>query len=200
MARQPSIQDEEILEAAREVFLAHGILATTADVAEKAGISEALVFKRFRTKERLFRRAMEEGLSLFPWGPKLAARVGQGDMKQNVCELGRDAIGYVRTIWPLVMMSWSNPGPSGVPEIFMDSDAPPLRVLKDLSGYFEAEIRLGRIRRQDPEIVARTIMGAVFHYVCFEQVFRAQELLPLPEETFVRGLVELVWPGLAPRP
>lgn len=59
---------------------------------------------------------------------------------------------------------------------------------------------IGRIRPQDADIVARTLAGAVFHYVYFESIFRAQQLLPVPEESFVRGLVELLWPGLAPRP
>ena len=63
MARPTSIKDETIVAAAREVFLERGIQATTAEVAERAGVSEGSVFKRFKTKSELFRAAMGDRLS-----------------------------------------------------------------------------------------------------------------------------------------
>ncbi|MFO0692142.1 MAG: helix-turn-helix domain-containing protein [Polyangiales bacterium] len=200
MARVASIRDEDILAAARRVFLARGILATTAEVAADAGVSEALVFKRFRTKANLFRRALEAGFEASPWQRALTERVGQGDVRDELAVAALEAIRFLRVILPLTMMAWSNPGPSGLPEIFTEPNPPPLRALGQLTAYLEAEMAIGRIRPQDADIVARTLAGAVFHYVYFESIFRAQQLLPVPEESFVRGLVELLWPGLAPRP
>lgn len=54
MARSRSITDEQILEAARAVFLEDGFSASTLEIARRAGISEASIFKRFSTKENLF--------------------------------------------------------------------------------------------------------------------------------------------------
>jgi AcrR family transcriptional regulator len=59
MPRPKTIADDELLRIAREVFGAHGHAASTRDVAAAAGISEAVLYKRFRTKDALFRRAMQ---------------------------------------------------------------------------------------------------------------------------------------------
>lgn len=51
---------EDILEAGIEVFAKQGFYTTTtADIAEKAGISQPYVFRFFRTKEELFIAALE---------------------------------------------------------------------------------------------------------------------------------------------
>jgi AcrR family transcriptional regulator len=60
MPRPVSIQDEVILRAARETFLAKGLDATTSEIAVKAGVSHGIIFKRFKTKQALFQRAMQE--------------------------------------------------------------------------------------------------------------------------------------------
>lgn len=199
MARPTSIDDACILEAARAVFVERGIAATTAEVALRAGVSEGSVFRRFRTKQELFRAAMARGIPEPPWLATLHERVGQGEMRAQLERLSLEAIEHLRIVVPLVMLSWSNPAPNGLPCELAEPNPPPLRVLRQLSAYFEAEMRRGRVRRQDPEIVARTFMGATWSYVQMELVFRAQAILPLPAETFVRGLVELLHGGLDPR-
>lgn len=51
----------ELLAAARELFLASGYRGTTTlAVAQRAGVSEALVVKHFGTKENLYRQALAE--------------------------------------------------------------------------------------------------------------------------------------------
>lgn len=48
-----------ILEAAREVFLSHGVGATrVADIADAAGINTALMYQHFSSKEELFSEAV----------------------------------------------------------------------------------------------------------------------------------------------
>lgn len=188
-----------ILEAARAVFVERGFAATTAEVAQRAGVSEGTVFKRFRTKEGLFRSAMEQGAADSSLSESLDARVGRGDMKEQLSDLLVGSIVHLRVVVPFVMLSWSNPGSCANPAESNDPNPPAIRTLRRLSSYFEAEMRLGRLRRQDPEIVARSFMGAAWHYAQFECIFKARELMPLPLETYVRGYIELVWPGLAPQ-
>ena len=57
MARPTVIRDEQILDAARIVFLERGVLATTAEVAQRAQVSEGSLFKRFKTKAEQIGRA-----------------------------------------------------------------------------------------------------------------------------------------------
>src|SRR3954470_5307443 len=57
--RPPTIDSTHLLAVARQVFLEHGIRATTLEVAERAGVSEGVLFHRFKSKEGLFSAAMD---------------------------------------------------------------------------------------------------------------------------------------------
>jgi AcrR family transcriptional regulator len=58
MGRRKTITDQQLLDAAREVFTAGGFGASTKSVARAAAISEGVLFQRFHTKEELFLAAM----------------------------------------------------------------------------------------------------------------------------------------------
>ena len=198
MARPVSIKDETIIDAVRAVFLERGFVATIAEVADRAGVSEGTLFNRFRSKSELFQAAMQPQFAELAWLADLEARVGQGDLQAQLTELGTAGVGFFRQLMPLIMMSYANPSPGGLPESLMQPNPPPLRALQRLSGYFEAEIRLGRLRPVDPEILARIFLGSLQQYVFFELLFQAQHTLPLPLPTFLRGLVAMLWSGAAP--
>lgn len=198
MPRPVSIKDQTLIDAARAVFLERGFGATTAEVAERAGVSEGTLFNRFKSKAELFQAAMEPQLDQLEWLADLDPRVGQGELREHLHELGAAGIEFFRQLMPLVMMSYANPTPSGLPEALTQSNPPPLRALRHLSSYFEAEIRLGRLRPVDPELLARVFLGSVQQYVFFELVTRAQHAMPLPLPTFLRGLVDLLWRGAGP--
>ena len=196
MARPAHITDEQILTAAREVFLERGFQATSAEVAKRAGVAEGSIFKRFKTKHALFIAAMK--MEEPEWMRGLEKRTGKGDLKQNLVELGLEIVGFFRQLMPLMMMAWSNPGPSGLPEVLSEPNPPPLRAIKRLASFFESEIRAHRLRRHDAEIIARAYLGGLQNYVFMELLLKAQDELPLPAEMHVRGLVSLLWNGLGP--
>ena len=60
MGRPKLISDDRLLEIARRVFREHGHVATTLHVAKAAGISEAALFKRYKTKDALFLAALND--------------------------------------------------------------------------------------------------------------------------------------------
>ncbi len=192
------ISDERILDAARDVFLESGIQATTAQVALRAGVSEGSIFKRFRTKAELFQAAMSS-MNEPPLLKDLGARVGSGVLRDDLYELGLGMIGFFRNIVPLMMMAWSNPGPGGLPHPLSGPNPPPIRAMKSLAGFFDGEMRAGRLRRSDPEIVARAFLGSLHTFAFFEIVLRQSGELPMPAETYVRGLVALLLDGVGVR-
>lgn len=198
MARAASIRDETILKAAREVFLARGIQATTAEVAERAGVSEATVFTRFRSKEGLFRAAMMAGAGEAPWVASLPGRVGQGQVRDHLIDLGLQIIDFFRVLMPLMMMSWSNRGPGGVPHFLSAPDPPPAVAIRKLMEYFEAELNTGRIRDTSPAVLARAYLGGLQSFVFFELLLKGRDPSPLTAEEFVRGHVGVLWSGIAP--
>ncbi len=198
MARPTVIRDETIIEAAREVFLARGIRATTAEVAERAGVSEGSIFKRFKSKVELFQAAMGAQLEEPDFFRTVAERVGKGDLRENLAVVGLEVVAFFRAVTPLMMMAWSNPGADGIPCALSQPNPPAVRFLKKLSSFFEAEMSHGRLRRQDPEILARAFLGSIHNYVVLEILLKSHEDAPVPAEAFVRGLVQLLWVGIAP--
>src|SRR5438093_1780676 len=103
MSRPPTITTEQILNAAREVFLEKGIQASTAEVARRAGVAEGSIFKRFRTKQELFLRAMEPALQDLAFLRRLEEGAGVGDVREHLIEFGAEMLAFLRRIMPLMM-------------------------------------------------------------------------------------------------
>jgi AcrR family transcriptional regulator len=196
MARPPTIKDAQILQAAREVFLEKGITATTAEVARRAGVAEGSLFNRFKTKHGLFRAAMQDQMEEPPWLEMLDRRVGQGDVRETLFDVGQEIVQFYRRLMPLMMMSWSNPK-AGISELQHDA---PLRAFRRVTAFFAAEMKAGRLRHHDPEILTRGFLGGLSNYVFFEILLNAQKEMPMPVDTFLRGLLDLLWSGVAPVP
>jgi len=198
MARPAVIQDSDILEAAREVFLSRGFRATTAEVAARAGVSEGSIFKRFRSKFELFRAAMGSLDATPACVESLAGRVGSGDLRTTLVEVGRELAAHMREVVPLHLLAFSNPGPDGAPPHLSEREPAPIRTLKALTQFFEGEMRTGRLARREPEIVARTFVGSIHNYGVLDLLFQAHEELPMPEERFLHGLVDVLFRGVEP--
>lgn len=58
MGRHKTISDDEVLRAARDVFRERGHTATTREISKAVGISEAVIYQRFNSKDELFFAAM----------------------------------------------------------------------------------------------------------------------------------------------
>jgi AcrR family transcriptional regulator len=197
MARPPTIRDEDILEAARAVLLERGLFATAAEVATRAGISEGSIFHRFKTKEALFGAAFlsGQGASDLPeWITSLSRRVGKSTIEEQLETMCHEGIAFFRLLIPFVMLTWSKG-----PQDHGPGEPPPIRALKGLAAYFEAEMNAGRLAVRDPEVVARTFMGALWNFVSMELMFESRERMPLAQATFVRSFCALLLDGLTPR-
>lgn len=192
--RPPKIDSECLLKIAREVFLERGIRATTLEVAERAGVSEGTLFHRFKTKDRLFQEAMKlapEDIPNMLIGAvnaisELRPHEALHHLAVTLLDIGKVGI-------PLMMMSWSNP----ICQRPDDQNLGRFReFVKQLAAFFEREMDAGRLRRVDSEIVARTFIGAVHHY-CMGRILTPDAIWIVPEDIYVRGLVDLILHGTA---
>jgi AcrR family transcriptional regulator len=169
--RPPVISTERLLEVAREVFLELGIRATTAEVASRARVAEGTIFHRFKSKEELFRAAMqfdpERGLAFVE---RLPERAGQGDLRTNLIEFAEEFMLLVRVAMPVMMMSWSNPEGDLCGGRSAEKAERYRRVVRAISAFFEAEMAAGRLSRKNPEVLARMLLGSVHHY-CMSELF-----------------------------
>lgn len=195
MGRPAIIDDEALLEAARALFLRKGVSATTAEVARRAGISEASIFKRYKTKQELFLAAMRaerERLDLVGQLRKQIAAVG---LREALVARGVELIAFVSRVLPLAMISWSGRGAFGAPGNAAGRGAP-FKDAEELVTLLAAEMRAGRLRKQDPWLVLRVFIAAVQHYVLLGSVFKTQLGPPLSPEAYMRGIVDLIWGGI----
>lgn len=107
MARKKTIADDELLQAAREVFVRDGIGGSTRKIARIAGVSEGLLFQRYGTKADLFFAAMVP--------PPLALKeqirqpVNKGEFAATLQRLGAEALAYFRKAAPVLLQLMSHP-------------------------------------------------------------------------------------------
>ena len=85
MGRHKTISDDQVLGIARDLFRARGHDVTTREIARAAGISEAILYQRFGSKDDLFFAAMR------PKGPDVEALLGPTEPLQ-------DAPAYLRAV------------------------------------------------------------------------------------------------------
>jgi AcrR family transcriptional regulator len=200
MGRPRLIADEAILAAAREVFLAQGAAATTQAVALRAGLSQAAIFKRFPTKQELFLAAMAGGKERQDVIDRFQQRAKSHGIRRALVGLGDGLLPLFRQKLPLLLLSWSNRAEFGFPKAMSGGSYPPTRAVREVVAFLEGEMRARRLRKHDPWLVTRAFVGSLQHYVLMELLSKGADL-PIPAlspKEFVRGLVELLWKGVAP--
>ena len=202
MARPTTITNDQLLEAARQEFLAHGIRATSAAIARRAGVSQGILFHRFGTKEALFAAAMssEGGASATPLEVNLRNLVGQGSVQQNLIALGERLLDRFFLVVPTQLMAWANPDPERADQPAAQYRNRGIRGQQLFVEYLRGEMRLNRIANVDPFVVAQTFSGALWFFA-FEQMSggRLRRNVPAPSRNeFVRQLVDTLWRGLKP--
>jgi AcrR family transcriptional regulator len=186
------ISSVRLLEVAREVFLEHGFRATTLEVARRAGIAEGTIFHRFKSKAELFRAAMrfdpEEVLAFLE---RLPARAGQAELRQTLQDFAEEFLRLGRVAVPVMMMSWSNPDTDPCSDDGKERGQRHRRALGAVTAFFEAEMCLERIRRMNPEVLARMLLGSL-HQFCMSELFSGRDTGPLSLSEFASEVVDVL--------
>jgi len=196
MARPQGITDEEVLAAARAVFLSKGISATVEEVAERCHVGVATIFRRFPTKQALFTAAVNV-VNDAEWGRFLAKRAeagGSGVARDGLLELANLLLASARQMMPLIMMKMANPS-------MFDKQTGAARanwIVRALADYFRAEIAAGRMIDMDPRVAARVWLGSLRHIVMIESL--GTSIDELSTEAFIAGLVDMFCPSPAVKP
>jgi AcrR family transcriptional regulator len=191
--RPKVISDEALLAVARQVFLERGIRATTAEVAERAGIAEGTVFLRFKSKDALFRAAVCVDPSTRPeFVETFANSAGKGDLRQNLIEFTTRLLEFKRIALPVILMSWSNPGGEFAFEKTVERNEGYRSGFRAVRRFFEAEMRAGRLGPSNAELLTRIFMGSVHHFCMSELLLPPEEGKRLTVPAFAEGLVDVL--------
>jgi AcrR family transcriptional regulator len=199
MPRPPKITNDEILAAARPLFLEDGMSASTLAIAEKAGISEAAIFKRFGTKQALFFAAMGIGENP-PWVKDLPRRQPTAAIKAELTELCHEMVAFYQEVLPRVMMMMVQNKQSFPP--MLPPPPPPVRDTQLLASFLERAINQGFIQSSNAKTTAHMVVGAIVNYVIMTTIAKKMPIPfqapPVAPETFVEQLIETLWVGISP--
>jgi AcrR family transcriptional regulator len=202
MGRPRLIDDVQLLEAARAVFLERGSSATAGEVALRVGVSEAAVYKRFGSKQQLFLAAMASAPDKQEFVDAFRKRTAKTGMRAALIELGDRLLPFLRTVLPLLLMTWSSRGEFGLPLDLPSRDFGPAKVAREMEAFLKSEMKAGRIRKHPrPMLIARMFVGSLQHYVLLELITQTAGkplIPPIPAKEYVRGVVDVLWKGIAP--
>lgn len=197
--RPVQVSDEALLAAARHVLLREGAAATTGAIARRAGVSEALVFYRYKTKEGLVSAVLDREMHPPPRLAELPGAAGGGNLLELVCELGEELLAFVRATLPFLEILRTLPDAEALMRAAASRGATPERLVATAAAYFQAEIRAGRLRPIDPRILARALFGAVLERVHSLRLPGRRHALE-DDATFIRALADVLLNGAVPRP
>lgn len=196
MARPRQVSDEDILATARAAFLEHGPQTSIHTIAEQLGVSQAALFKRFRTKNDLMLAALAPAKA--PFAEVLERGPDDRPVKEQLLELATAMSSFFDATFPCVAVLKA----SGISdESFLkpaDGGAPmPLRTHRALVRWLTAAQARGGIRPIDPSSVATLVMGAI-HSHAFLRHFLGADVGSSADH--VRDMVDVVWAGIRPEP
>jgi len=151
----------KIVNAARDLFERNGTRGTTTrEVAERAGVNEATLFRHFGSKQALLIAMREQACDAEQFRPILAG-LGGNDLTADLRALAYSiADGMIRQRARMcVSLAEDAAGADDVPEW-----RGPAQICTELAAYFAGKIDAGHLKG-DPEFIARYFLGMLFSYV-----------------------------------
>jgi len=192
MGRHNTIADDAVLRVARELFRDQGHTATTRAVAEAAGISEAVLYQRFGSKDQLFFAAMH------PTGPDVEELLGPKDppddahtyLRAVVVRMGR----YFADIIPLALRVMTHPSfdPHRLARL---PSRGPVGLQEGLAERLASLARRKQVVTWSAAVTARLLVSLA-HDWGLSSMFAHE---PAHRERDLKEMVNIVWQGLKAR-
>jgi AcrR family transcriptional regulator len=168
----------QIVAVAAELFAQKGFRGTTTkEIADRAGVSEAIIFRHFATKDDLYRAILDYKL-------KETAKRMQENLNEAASRKDDDAyfglLAYEmlefhrrdRTLMRLLLFSALEG--HDLSEIFFHSTAREMK--NQIRRYIKQRIADGAFRLIDPAVAARAFMGMVLNQAQVRNIFRDDDL------------------------
>ncbi len=193
MGRHKTIRDEQLLQHARAVFLASGAFGSTREIARRAGVSEATLFKRYPTKAALFLAAMvPEPVDI---DVVIHSFTQETDARQVLTEIGHRILAYFRTLIPVVMHLMTHPSIS-MGDVTAHFKSLPDQVLAEaLAAHMKEANSRGTVKVHNPMATASLFVSAIHSLAVYElmELHGGKNL-----DHAIGPFVEALWSGMAP--
>jgi AcrR family transcriptional regulator len=178
----------KILAASRELFERNGTRGTTTrEVAERAGVNEATLFRHFGSKRALLDAMREQACGIEQFRSVLAALPGTdfaADLRQIAYHVTEHML--AKRAMMCVSLAEDAAGTDDAPEF-----RGPAQIKTDLAAYFTAKAETG-VFRVDPAVAARFFLGILFSYVVGRKLWNST----VPDHPTLDGIVDIFLNGV----
>ncbi len=192
MGRTKSVSDDHLLAAARRAFVKEGFAASTRAIARDAGVSEAVIFQRFLTKEELFFAAMippPADVNRLMHHPRAKGRA-------LLEKITLSMIDYFRETLPVLLPLMSYPAFRFEEFAQRHPDSPMLLLRRQLVEFVMREQKAGRLGPVDPGAAALVIWSTAHSIPFFERLGAHGGKF---EPRLISAMVSAMWDGFDPR-
>lgn len=195
--RMPSLErQEQIIQGAMRIFAAKGFRGTTTrEIAQRLGISEALMFKYFPSKEALYRAIIKKRTDraeemFFP--PEVMQAKDDRKVFQaiatNLIKRNVEDPTFVR------LLHFSALEGHELARIFFTNHAQ--KKIQLLARYIEQRIKEGVFRQVSPELAAQGFLGMIIHYVQARELFGLKHWRRFSPAEVIETFVQIFLKGL----
>lgn len=199
MGRHKTISDREVLDVARGAFRRKGYAVSGREISRLAGVSEAVLYQRFASKDALFFAAMA------PTAPDMLTILGPKDPTGDAqvwIRTAMDAItAYFEELLPLVVQVTLHAGSRRSSEPVAGEDAGHAaiaeRILQELTLRLRSLQRRGAITDAPVQKVARLLIGMAHDWALHRAVLVR---CPAGSHPPLSAYVDIAWRGIAPPP
>ena len=195
MGRPKTIETSELLAIARKIFRERGHTATTRDVAKAAGVTSAVLYQRFKTKDQLFLAALTQH------DASLDALTGidasKHDPRSYLAVFAARAKDHFRQAMPSILSHAAHPkyGKEMMGQIHQHNRAGEIAGLLVLR--FNAWQQAGLVRPVDPRTFAFAFIHALHSMAMVELLSGDDEAYATPPKEMA-AFIDLFWHGLKP--
>lgn len=195
--RPRQFTNEDILTATQACILELGPSVSTNVIAERVGMSQAALFKRFGTKEKLFLEALSRPMKNNPSMDLLEKGPTDEPIREQMTCVGEAILTVMRRVVPCMAMLHAA-GLNPTEHMNMrGEDSPPIQGRKMLTRWFRLAIEQKRVRPFDPHIMAVAFIG-MLKARPFREIILADTELECSDHTYVSQLIDVLWVGIAP--
>jgi TetR/AcrR family transcriptional regulator len=187
----------QLLEIAKEMFSEHGFENTsTRSIAAAAGVSEAIVFRHFVSKEDLYRQILDrkaDEIDIKSWSDELEHIAEREDDEALVRSVMKHVLeADMRD--PQVQRLLLHAALSGHP-LHKITAQRLLPLHGFLSGYIEKRQKKGAFQNRNPKLAAYAIVSLPAYYGLAKILFGVDEL-ELSQKRLMSGFTQLLMEGL----
>lgn len=196
---------EQILQTAFDLFSQRGFSGTTTkDIARASGVSEAMVFKHFSSKDELYGAIIEtktckDGLHKFPWegNEDLIAAMDADDDYGVFYHWGMQALNkHQSDVNFMRMLFYAALEEHELAERFFGEFI--TEIYEFLGKYIKRRQDAGVFRKVDPRIIVRSFLGMLIHHSLNNILWdKKRKILDISNEEAARNFAEIILRGTA---